>query len=193
MQKTELRKMYLEKRKALSNDEVLLLSEKIFEQFCHHFSLDGIKNVHVFLPIQKLNEVNTRLFIDHFWAKGISVFVPKIKDGKMISLPYTRDTELVENAWGIIEPLNEDYQELSFDMVLTPLLYADSQGNRIGYGKGFYDYFFKNLKDETIKIGLGFFEPKEAITDVSAEDVRLDYLVTPDDKLSFDFTSISTK
>ena len=193
MQKIELRKRYLEKRKALSNDEVLLLSEKIFEQFCHHFSLDRIKNVHVFLPIQKLNEVNTLLFIDHFWAKGISVFVPKIKDGKMISLPYTRDTELVENSWGILEPKNNQFQEVTLDLVLTPLLYADAQGNRVGYGKGFYDIFFSNLNYRPIKIGLSFFVPQEIITDVSAEDVRLDYLLTPDATLSFDFTSISTK
>ncbi|MEZ0130689.1 5-formyltetrahydrofolate cyclo-ligase, partial [Flavobacterium sp. LBUM151] len=52
-------------------------------------------------------------------------------------------------------------------------------GNRIGYGKGFYDKFLAECKPETIKIGLSFFEAVNQIDDVFESDVKLDYCVTP--------------
>lgn len=193
MLKTELRKIYLEKRKALSHDEVLLFSEQIFKQFLLYFSLKQVQHVHVFLPIKKFNEIETRFFIEYFWDKGVSVYVPKVVNGKIISLPYTPETTLIENSWGILEPEGNQSSDVTFDIVLTPLLYADTKGNRIGYGKGFYDAFFTSLPYKPVKIGLSFFKPKEQIEDVSKDDIQLNYLVTPEETLSFDLTSISTK
>ena len=66
-----------------------------------------------------------------------------------------------------------------------PLLYCDDSGNRVGYGKGFYDGFFENLDKDVKKIGVNFFPPKENIEDVFQKDVPLDYLVTPVEVLSF--------
>ena len=52
-------------------------------------------------------------------------------------------------------------------------------GNRVGYGKGFYDKFLSECKPDTIKIGLSFFEPEELISDIFEGDIKLDYCVTP--------------
>lgn len=190
MKKSALRKKYLERRRTLSKDEVLLLSEKIFENFDVQFHISENQNVHVFLSIEKLNEVNTKNFIQSLWEKKVNVFVPKIVEGTMISVRYDPDTELVENSWGIREPKSNVPAEIDFDYVITPLLYCDTQGNRIGYGKGFYDLFFQSINQQALKIGVNFFRPEENIEDVSATDVTLDYLLTADEVLSFDFTSI---
>jgi 5-formyltetrahydrofolate cyclo-ligase len=64
-------------------------------------------------------------------------------------------------------------------VVFVPLLAFDTTGNRVGYGKGFYDAFLSNVKPETIKIGLSFFEAETSIADVFENDVKLDYCVTP--------------
>ena len=90
------------------------------------------------------------------------------------------------NNWGISEPVSdEDYGILDYDFVITPLLYCDRQGNRVGYGKGFYDGFFEKVSVETKKIGVNYFNPEENIDDVWENDIPLDYLVTPDAVLSF--------
>ncbi|HAO28766.1 MAG TPA: 5-formyltetrahydrofolate cyclo-ligase, partial [Chryseobacterium indologenes] len=47
--------------------------------------------------------------------------------------------------------------------VITPLLYCDRKGNRVGYGKGFYDGLFQNVLSETKKIGVNYFDPDEYI------------------------------
>lgn len=186
MKKAELRKIYLEKRKALSKDEVTFWSQKILENFVLQFKPAKNQKVHVFLSIDKFNEVNTRIFLDYFFEHKIRVFVPKMIGGKLISLELKKDTKLVVNSWGIAEPEGTtDCGIIDFDFVITPLLYADNQGNRVGYGKGFYDGFFKKISPNALKIGVSFFPPFEKIDDVSDYDVSLDFLVTPTEVLSF--------
>lgn len=193
MIKAELRKLYLEKRKTLSNDEVLILSEKILENFILQFNIIENQSVHVFLPIKKFNEIETKFLIEYFWKRKVNVFVPKISQNKIISVKLTSETVLKENSWGILEPISNENECSNFDFVITPLLYCDRKGNRIGYGKGFYDKFFKTINADAKKIGVNYFPPIESIDDVSDFDVKLDYLVTPVETLSFSFTSTSTK
>ena len=74
---------------------------------------------------------------------------------------------------------------VSMDMVITPLVYCDKKGNRIGYGKGFYDRFLSKINRNALKVGVGIFTPDEEIIDVSPADVALDYLVTSSEVFSF--------
>jgi 5-formyltetrahydrofolate cyclo-ligase len=137
MLKKDLRKIYLEKRMTLSKDEVSFLSEKIFEKFILQFNVIENHKVSVFFPISKFNEINTLEFIKFLWSKKLNVFIPKIIDKDLISVIFTSETVLIQNSWGILEPLSNQNEETVFDYVITPLLYCDSFGNRVGYGKGF--------------------------------------------------------
>lgn len=186
MKKSELRKIYLEKRKSLSQDEVSFLSEKIFANFINCLKPISGQKVHIFIPIEKFKEINTKIFIDYFLNNNIRVFVPKIVDKKLISVEIFQDTRFDLNNWGISEPVsNIDSKVLDFDFVITPLLYCDAKGNRVGYGKGFYDQFFGDISRKSKKIGVNHFNPDDIIDDVWENDIPLDYLVTPTDVLSF--------
>ena len=186
MLKAEFRKLYLQKRKALSNDEVFLLSEKIFEKFIDYFEPNVGHKVHIFIALEKFNEIRTQIFINYFLSRNIRVFVPKIIDAKMISVEIFSETKFSINKWGLCEPIsNKNSEVLDFDFVITPLLYCDKNGNRVGYGKGFYDTFFENISKESKKIGVNYFNPDLMIDDVWVKDIPLDYLVTPTDVLSF--------
>ncbi|MEG1589337.1 5-formyltetrahydrofolate cyclo-ligase [Chryseobacterium sp.] len=186
MKKSEIRKKYLEKRKTLSQDEVSHLSERIFKNFINYFKPVSAQKIHIFIPIEKFKEINTKIFIDYFLSQNIKVYVPKIVNAKLISVEIFQDTEFNLNNWGISEPLsNIDSEVLDFDFVITPLLYCDTKGNRVGYGKGFYDQFFENISRKSKKIGVNYFNPDDIIDDVWENDIPLDYLVTPTDVLSF--------
>ncbi len=186
MKKSELRKKYLEKRKLLSDEEIFQKSENIFKNFIEYFKPLPQQKAHIFIPINKFREINTRFFTSYFFSRNIRVFVPKILDTMLISVEIFEDTAFSLNQWGILEPVsNEDSGITDFDYVITPLLYADKNGNRVGYGKGFYDDFFRNISAESKKIGVNYFNPDENIDDVREEDISLDYLVTPTDVLSF--------
>ncbi len=65
------------------------------------------------------------------------------------------------------------------DVVFIPLLSFDYKGNRVGYGKGYYDRFLLNCKEECLKIGLSFFEEEQCVFDVEDTDISLDFCVTP--------------
>ena len=193
MLKKELRQKYLENRKTLSEGEVNFLSQKILKNFILQFNLSENQSIHVFMPIKKFNEIETNSLIEYFWKCKVNVFLPKIHENKIISTKYTSETILQENAWGILEPVSIINEENSFDYIITPLLYCDKNGNRVGYGKGFYDEFFRTINADAKKIGVNYFPPIDIIDDVSENDVKLDYLVTPDEILSFSDTSIFTK
>lgn len=186
MLKAELRKKYIQKRKALSSDEAFLLSEKIFENFIHYFNPKEGEKVHVFIPILSRKEIDTQIFIQYFLSHNIRVFVPKIVGDKLINIEIFEDTLFETNSWGISEPVsNEDSQENDYHYVITPLLYCDEKGNRVGYGKGFYDGLFQGMSSVTKKIGVNYFDPDECIDDIWENDIPLDYLVTPTEVLSF--------
>ncbi len=190
MLKAELRKEYMHKRKALSDDEAFFLSEKIFENFISYFKPLPGQKVHIFIPIQKFREIDTKLFIDYCLSRNIRVFVPKVVQTELISVEIFTDTHYEINPWGISEPVADEDSGISdFDFVITPLLYCDRKGNRVGYGKGFYDGFFENVSAGTKKIGVNYFNPDENIDDVRKNDIPLDYLVTPDAALSFSGSS----
>lgn len=186
MKKSEFRKIYLEKRNNLSQDEISLLSKRIFKNFINYFKPVSDQKIHIFIPIEKFKEINTQIFIDYFLSRNIKIFVPKIVDTKLISVEIFSDTQFETNNWGISEPVsNEDSEVLDFDFVITPLLYCDFKGNRVGYGKGFYDQFFENISKDSKKIGVNYFNPDDMIDDVWENDIPLDYLVTPIEVLSF--------
>lgn len=186
MKKSELRKIYLEKRNSLSKDEISLFSKRIFQNFINYFKPVSDQKIHIFIPIEKFKEIDTQMFINYFLSRNISVFVPKIVDTKLISVEIFSDTQFETNNWGISEPVsNEDSEVLDFDFVITPLLYCDFKGDRVGYGKGFYDQFFENISKDSKKIGVNYFNPDDMIDDVWENDIPLDYLVTPTEVLSF--------
>ena len=183
--KKELRTIYKEKRMALSQDEVNFLSRKVFENFILQFNIIENQKINIFLPIKKFNEIDTHIFINYFFSKNARVFVPKIQGEKMISVEIFTDSEFEINHLGIKEPISNIDAKLDLDYVLTPLLYCDRLGNRVGYGKGFYDSFFSTDLKIHNKIGLNFFSPNEDIADVFEKDVALDGLITPSGFVNF--------
>ncbi|MGX9986242.1 5-formyltetrahydrofolate cyclo-ligase [Soonwooa purpurea] len=178
-QKSVLREKYLEKRMTLSKDEVFLFSKGIFDTFISNFEIKSNSKIHCFLPIVSKNEIDTSFFFDYCFKHNIRIFVPKVVGDKIISIEINPDSEFKISKWNIQEPVsNLDSGEIEFDICITPLVYCDPLGNRIGYGKGFYDKFFEENKVIS-KIGLSFYKPVECVDNVFKTDVRLDYLITP--------------
>ena len=98
----------------------------------------------------------------------------------MTNCLLTDNTKFQKNEYNIYEPVNGiEVPNAKIEVVFVPLLAYDKLGNRVGYGKGFYDIFLSKCNEDVIKIGLSFFEPEEIIEDVSPTDIRLDYCVTP--------------
>ena len=103
----------------------------------------------------------------------------------MIHYLLTDNTTLRKNEYNIPEPVDGmTITSQLINVVFIPLLAFDTKGNRIGYGKGFYDRFLSECKPETLKIGLSFFEAEEEI-EATINDIKLDYCSTPNKVFQF--------
>ena len=185
MTKSELRKIYIARRKSLGPDERSEKSRQIATLFFQNFDLSQITYLHCFLPIEKFGEINTKLIIEKIWRdfQHIQILVPRVnfEIQEIENLKFTPETELVESRFKIHEPAhNEMVGAAEIDLVLVPLLCFDERGYRVGYGKGFYDKLLSRCRSDLLKIGLSFFPPVEKIPDVHEFDVKIDFCITPE-------------
>ena len=186
MTKSELRKIYLEKQKSLSDSERNEKSLKIADRFFETFSLENICFLHVFLAIEKNREVETLYIFKRLWRDfpEITTVASRINFRAMTleNLKLTPETKLVRNRWHIFEPTDGELIEIEkIDAVTVPLLCFDERGYRVGYGKGFYDKFLSECRTDCLKIGLSYFAPVAEISDAREYDVKLDCCVTPEE------------
>ena len=188
MLKAQIRSIMLKKR--LSYTDLEKSSIAIKQQLFSHFDFAAFNLVHVYLPMSQKNEINTFPIIREIRSKYTSVkIISPIVDfnsSQLIHAIYHPQTVLTTNKYGIPEPpLQDIFTDLaSIDAILIPLLAYDKKGNRVGYGKGYYDKFL--IKCPTaLKIGLSTESPLESIADIHDGDVRLDYCVTNNKTYSF--------
>lgn len=117
------------------------------------------KNIALYLSFD--GEISTQSLIKALWKKKKKVFLPVLHPfakNHLLFLQYLPDTPMVQNHFGIWEPkLNVQHvlpiNEL--DILFTPLVAFDKQGNRLGMGGGFYDRTLQNWQQKSfLPIGL---------------------------------------
>jgi 5-formyltetrahydrofolate cyclo-ligase len=110
----------------------------------------------------------------------IKTLLPVIREkNKMNFVEWKYHDPLKVNNFGMLDPCSQT-KFLIPDVMLVPLLAFDSQNNRLGYGKGFYDkYLSKFLKKKKITtIGVAFSFQKYNKLPVSKFDIKLDNILT---------------
>lgn len=185
MLKADLRRDFLARRRSLTTAEVAQRSQAISEALVVAFPVAKWHWLHVFLPIPQQHEPDTWRIIRHVWATwpAVQVAVPVVQPNGRTLRHYhlTSNTKLVHNRWGIPEPVDApQVAPEKLDAVLVPLLAFDETGQRVGYGKGFYDHFLAECRPEALRIGLSLEPPVSRIDDAWPGDVRLHACVTPE-------------
>jgi len=188
MLKKELRTIYKNKREALDSNEIEKRSLNILDLFTEKFELRN-KTISIFLPIKKAFEINTFHFLKQ-WQENpsIKVTIPKsdFSNNTLTHHLFSKGEKLELNSYGIPEPINNKIiDEKQIDIVIVPLFTIDKNGNRVGYGKGFYDRFLNKCKKNCLFIGINLFEEIEIIDNVNKFDIKLDYCITPKNILKF--------
>jgi len=187
MFKRDLRKKYKDLRVRITQETIEDKSLAIANRL---LSLDIWDKTyfHLFLTIEEQKEIDTEFILQILAGKDKEIVVSKsdFSTLEMVHYLLTDNTKFKKNEYNIPEPIDGlEVPVTKIDVVFVPLLAFDLNGNRVGYGKGFYDKFLANCKPETIKIGLSFFEAEEIISDISENDIQLDFCVTPNNNYSF--------
>lgn len=188
MKKAELRLKYKLLRSHLSANDVDLMSLQIANQLVS-LAIWNKTYYHLFLSIKNHKEVETEFILHILQGKDKEIVLAKSNFDtiEMQHFLLTDNTTIIENKLDIPEPQNGlEVPVDQLDVVFVPLLAFDIHGNRVGFGKGFYDKFLSKCKPETIKIGLSFFEAELQIEGLFEEDIQLNYCVTPSKIYQFD-------
>ncbi|MDF9409175.1 MAG: putative 5-formyltetrahydrofolate cyclo-ligase [Pelotomaculum sp. PtaB.Bin013] len=182
MSKNILRKAVLQERKALSRAEVTGKSNLIVNKVLTMEEYLQAATVMVYLDFR--NEVQTGTLVSHSMKAGKRVVVPvtEVKERKLIpSLIVDYPGDLQPGNWGILEPKPQCLRPVEpgdIDIIFVPGVAFDVNGNRLGYGGGYYDRFLARLSSHSVFIALAFELQVRRYVYPAAHDIPVHYLVT---------------
>lgn len=140
MNKQELRRSIRDRKRQMTEEEIVSRSQQLGQLFLKSAAYQNASTIYGYLPYNQ--EVRTVPMLEQALRDGKTVAVPKVF-GEEMRFILMEDLSLVEKGYaGIPEPIADG--PVASDphaLVLMPGLAFDPQGHRIGYGGGFYDRF----------------------------------------------------
>ena len=172
MDKKELRRGIRERKRAMTEEEIVTRSAALGKAFAASELYRSAKTIYGYLPYNQ--EVRPVPLLEQALRDGKKVAVPKVIGDEMVFI-YLDDLSQVEKGYaGIPEPIaNEPVAQDETALVLMPGLAFDREGHRIGYGGGFYDKFLQR-------------EPKHPTLALCYEFQMLPHLETEDHDIPVD-------
>jgi len=183
-EKEKLRREILAERGKLSEEAVTEKTRKIKENL---FGLPEFEKAKmVMFYVAKGKEVRTEEMIKESIKMGKTVAVPisKVEERDLIPSLLLDYGELVPGTYGILEPREECRRPVppeKLELIVVPGVAFDRQGNRLGFGRGFYDNFLGKVPFHIPRLGLAFEFQIVKELPFTEKDVPVDGVVTEED------------
>ena len=180
LNKKNIREEIIDKRNNLILDIKQNYDSLIFEEIINSEIYKKSKKIFTYISFG--SEVDTIKIIKYSFSNNKEVYVPKInKQTKdMIALKIHNFNNMSVDKWGIIEPNSVDKTNIGtdFDLIIMPGIAFDKQGNRIGYGGGYYDKYISKLNNASNLLALAY--DFQIIQDIESEshDIKVDFILT---------------
>ncbi len=174
--KEQIRKEILGKRDSLRKEEILEHSEEIRKQLAVLDLYSKSKVVMFYASFG--SEVHTHEMIaEALFLK--KVLLPKMVGGEIVPSLILSMDNLLPSSHGILEPIEAlPVKHSTIDAVIVPGIAFDPKGNRLGFGKGYYDRFLRRVP-HAVKIGLAFDSQIVDCIPTEAHDIGMDVVVMP--------------
>ncbi len=141
----------LERRNRLTCQEIAKRSNSIQEFVINSKEFLQAKVVGAYFAFG--SEVTTELIIERAKTVGKKIALPRVEEDKIIFYELSSIKFLIRGRFGIMEP--PPYGHISdIDILVVPGIAFDKKGNRLGYGKGYYDRLLSGKR--TFSIGLAY-------------------------------------
>lgn len=175
MDKQDIRDQIIASRIALPAKERTRANRAITESVVSLSEIQAASVICIYISLPE--EVDTTRLIDRFLQDGKTVVLPKIAGGRLMLTPIDSRTDLRPNALGILEPVTGYYLSVAeIDVFLVPGVGFDRAGNRLGWGKGYYDKLLE--KTSAPKIGLAYACQIVSRLPVEKYDIPMDTVIT---------------
>ncbi len=166
----------LEERNALEASEITRRSNKIQEILISCREFKSAKTIGAYYAFG--SEVRTNLIIETAHSLGKKIALPSVEGDSLTFYELSSEKCLVKGRFGIMEPLPSSPVD-NIDLLVVPGVAFDRHGNRLGYGKGYYDkYLAKNKNTISLCAGLAYSFQLLDCLPRREHDVRLDAIAT---------------
>ncbi len=175
IKKEDLRKIALNKREFMAKVGMIKkISKKITTNIISSSTFQNAKNIALYYPIK--NEID----ITGILCKEKNFYFPKCQNNEMFFVKANSLNDFEKGAFNIPEPKGNIENPENIDVFYIPALFANKKCYRLGYGKGFYDRFFKSntTKAKKIIVLSNVFIDNSFVEDEF--DYKLDEIITED-------------
>jgi 5-formyltetrahydrofolate cyclo-ligase len=176
--KSDLRTVALARRDAMPAAERMAAAETIAAR-TFPVAVASSAIVSGYMPMR--SELDPRPLMHSLAGAGAHLALPVVvgRGVPLLMRAYAFGDALVKGVWGIRVPPPEA-PEVDPDVLLVPLLAFDRNGNRLGYGAGYYDMTIAALraKKAVVAVGIAFAAQEVDVVPTTPRDVRLDLVLT---------------
>lgn len=184
-QRDEIRKAIRQKRRLLTQEQQQDAALKLCKQVLCHPKIEQAQTIALFLSFD--GEIDTSPLISQLWTLNKQVCLPVLHPfhrHHLLFLRYTAETVLVKNRFNISEPplnVNAVIPLSDINIIFTPLVAFDVQGQRLGMGGGFYDRTLENWQQKSFyPMGLAHTCQQVEHLPIANWDVPLPEIITPE-------------
>ena len=179
-EKTRIRAAVLATRDALAPSVRATASRLMIARICALTQYEKAKIVMTYMGFG--SEIETQPFFERIIADGKIAVLPRVDRGSQtLMLHAARSTsDLLTGKWGIREP-GADAPPVSIneiDFLLIPGVAFDCSGNRLGYGRGYYDKLLSTADPALTRVAAAFSCQIVEAVPVGPKDQRIDRIIT---------------
>jgi 5-formyltetrahydrofolate cyclo-ligase len=187
VQRRKIRTEYRKKRQALSAQQQSNAAKKLLATFLSSTILAQAKTIACYLANDA--EIDPIAIIDYCWQQGKCVLLPVLhpfSNGHLLFVEYHPNSATRKNIYGIDEPIVTSTNIHTLDtieLILTPLVAFDAEGNRLGMGGGYYDRTLAPIRRDSLPTQLvGLAHTCQQTDKLLADswDIPLDGIATPE-------------
>jgi 5-formyltetrahydrofolate cyclo-ligase len=181
LEKKELRRRMISLRENQKDADGL--SRRIWDRIMALPEFVRCRTVMTYLDIG--GEVRTRFCVPELWRLQKRVVIPYCAADDLRLFELKSMDELCPGMWQILEPkpqwrerLDRRVAPAEVDLVIVPGAAFDRKGNRLGWGKGYYDRFLRSVRPDAVKIAPAYENQLAEQIPTLPHDVGLDMIVT---------------
>lgn len=173
-EKASLRRLLLERRDSISYELQQISSKQIHQKLKKIPFFSNARSIGVYYQIG--SEVSTVNILEEILKLGKDLSLPIVIGENLQFKKISSLSDLQKRSFSIMEPKENCPDTSVMDVILVPAIGMTRQGQRLGYGYGYYDRYLASTKSKTIALVFS----KQVVKKIpkTDDDIKIDYVIT---------------